>query len=193
MLEVLVASGVIILALGSIITLTWFNIIGQKVSEEEVITSNLAREGIEAVRNFRDTDWLGGSAVINWTGQHTAIAGFNATNNSWSLDYSWLYTLVHPGTKLYLKNNLYVHDAVGSVKTKFNRLITIEYVCLNPNDCPVAAPAGICGPWEGTCSDSDSDGQPDIIAFRVSSKVRRTDDVDSFHDYELTDYLYEWR
>jgi hypothetical protein len=57
-LEVVVAISVIIMGLVSIISLVIFNINTQGYSHNMLIASNLAREGVEVIRNIRDSNWL---------------------------------------------------------------------------------------------------------------------------------------
>src|SRR3989338_965210 len=73
--------------------LTTANLIGQRESEFQIIANNLAREGIEVVRNIRDSNWLGGqdwdNSLVDPGGvNNQAIAQFNAVANSWQLSFN---------------------------------------------------------------------------------------------------------
>jgi hypothetical protein len=57
-LEVVIAISVIIIGLVSIMSLVVFNINVQGYNHNMLIASNLAREGVEVVRNMRDSNWL---------------------------------------------------------------------------------------------------------------------------------------
>lgn len=56
---------IIIVGLLSIMSLVVFNIKIENFNNNMLIASNLAREGIEVVRNRRDTNWLQGDAITN--------------------------------------------------------------------------------------------------------------------------------
>lgn len=57
-LEVVIAISVIVVGLVSIMSLVIFNVGVQSYNHDMLIASNLAREGIEIVRNTRDSNWL---------------------------------------------------------------------------------------------------------------------------------------
>lgn len=173
-MELVVAVGIIIFALTAIITLTLYNLVGQKVSENTIIASNLAREGIEVIRNMRDISWLGGdfSETLVLASDHTVTVVFNDLTNSWSLNQTPNTITAAP---LYLKNNLYVHDASGQ-KTNFYRLLTIDFLC---SDGSIVT--------SGTCSGVS------VVGYRVISAVRWDDRGGKVHNYQLTDYIYDWK
>ena len=58
MLEAIIASGIIVTAVTSSLTLVSAAIGAEKESEGGIIGAGLAREGIEVVRSIRDTNWL---------------------------------------------------------------------------------------------------------------------------------------
>jgi type II secretory pathway pseudopilin PulG len=175
--ELVAAIAIIIFALAGIITLTLVNIIGQKASENSLIASNLAREGIEVVRNLRDTSWLttGFLGDLVSPSDHTVTAEFDITGNVWTLNNS---ADSISEARLYLKNNLYVHDSVGSTPTNFYRLITVDFVCADGSVIT-----------SGTCSG----GTNPVVGYRVKSKVQWHDKGGKTHNYELTDYIYDWK
>ena len=57
-LEVVIAISVVIVGLVSIMSLVIFNINVQGYNHNMLIASNLAREGVEIIRNIRDSNWL---------------------------------------------------------------------------------------------------------------------------------------
>lgn len=58
LLEVIIAIGVILTGVVSTVALAIYSMSVGQVSENQIIGSNLAREGIEVIRNIRDTNWL---------------------------------------------------------------------------------------------------------------------------------------
>jgi prepilin-type N-terminal cleavage/methylation domain-containing protein len=111
----------LVISLGMIGTLSLIsqNIRSQNVNENTMIAYQLAQEGIELVRNIRDTNW-------NY-------------NNDWrtGMDTDGLYTMDYTSTlptklvtqsqgDLYLDTNgMYAHGLLNSPKSGFNRVISI--------------------------------------------------------------------
>ena len=89
LLEMVFAIGILLIVVAAILALTTSNIVGQKESEFQIVANNLAREGIEVVRNIRDSNWLGGQAWDQGLVGNIAIAEFNPANNSWQLDFDY--------------------------------------------------------------------------------------------------------
>jgi len=58
LIETMVAISVIIIGLFSIFALASFSLSSQGASKTQIVATNLAREGIEVVRNIRDSNWL---------------------------------------------------------------------------------------------------------------------------------------
>ena len=58
LIETMVAISVIIIGLFSVFALASFSLSSQGASKTQIIATNLAREGIEVVRNVRDSNWL---------------------------------------------------------------------------------------------------------------------------------------
>ena len=58
MVEVLIALTVLIIGAMGSLRLLGVAGVNNQLTKERVLATNLAREGIEAVRNIRDTNWL---------------------------------------------------------------------------------------------------------------------------------------
>jgi len=58
LLEATVAIGIILIGLGGVMALTFQNLAASNDSVQQIVAMNLAREGIEAVRAIRDSNWL---------------------------------------------------------------------------------------------------------------------------------------
>lgn len=58
MIEVMIAIYLVIVGLLSLMNLVFYNLRAQSFNHNMLISSNLAREGIEVVRNIRDSNWL---------------------------------------------------------------------------------------------------------------------------------------
>lgn len=113
LVEVLVA--LVLLVVGALSALRLLGLAGinNQITKERVIATNLAREGLEAVRNIRDTNWLrfAGERRRCWNNldasqclddnsdgipnipiihQKNYLAKFNDTNFRWELDATGL-------------------------------------------------------------------------------------------------------
>ncbi len=67
LMEVIVAVGVIITALVTIIGLISFSISGIRLNKSKTIAFGLAQEGLEVVKNIRDNNWLNNKrTAANW-------------------------------------------------------------------------------------------------------------------------------
>ena len=97
LIELVVAISVILIGVVSTLVLSLTTIRGGKASEMQVVATNLAREGIEVVRQKRDSNWLeiesSSLPSSQWDqglkngNDYTAIARFDASTSSWTLDY----------------------------------------------------------------------------------------------------------
>ena len=62
LIEVMVAITVIMVGLIGVLGLIIYNISISRASPEKVVAVNLAQEGIEIIRNMRDSNWLAGNS-----------------------------------------------------------------------------------------------------------------------------------
>jgi len=89
---------------------------------ESLVASYLCQEGIELVKNIRDTNWVSGAA--SWeTGLTTCGNGCEAEYSSISLT-AWS----SPGRNLYIQNSTGLYSYTGDIKTPYTRRITITTV-----------------------------------------------------------------
>lgn len=126
LLELVVAFGIIVTGVVGALTLTISNSIAASESAERLIAINLAREGIEVIRNTRDTNWLEGEAWDNGlVGDGEATANFNA--GSWSLDFN-PDSITDSAARLYFHSatGIYNHESTDGAATEYYRLITIN-------------------------------------------------------------------
>lgn len=192
LMEVVVAMGVVLFVLISIVVLVLINSFGQKGSENKVIASNLAREGIETFRNLRDTAKLQKKTLTQLDSDyslsvHYYYLDFTTTGNVWDVkqsNASW------SNTQLYLVPSypLYVPTAAGNSYTAFQRRLTIDPICSDVTRCSTGA-AGICE--DGEFDDCGGAGIS-YIGYRVASAVQWLENNQTV-SISLTDFLYDWR
>ena len=201
LLELIIAISIIITALISIVSLTIMSVSGQKVSENETIAANLSRDGIEVIRNLRDSSFLEGKMIgVDY------ISGFN--NHVGRVSYDTLLSGLQANFDAITDNadvNVVFNDAdtilnrdattgyyhhSGTAATIFRRAIFIDFICQNSSGCT----DGICSTGEASCPDvaTDSDTTADVIGYRITSHVR-WNEKGVTKNYILADYLYQWK
>lgn len=179
LLETIFAIGILLIMVTVVLTLTTSNVIGQKASEFQVVANNLAREGIEVVRNIRDSNWLAGQTWdTGLTGSsNVAIAKFDSTNNTWVLSFTFtddvLYTSTAPLRGIYSHNN-------SGEPSVFRRTLILDDICLDSS------------------GQESIDGLPcDIITeqkigIKITSRINWIERGKS-HQVILEDLIYEWK
>jgi Tfp pilus assembly protein PilV len=141
LLEMIIAAGIIIASVITIISLSIVTIRGGRASEYRVIAANLAREGIEYFRNIRDTNWLvednswdtdldEGAYIIEFNGtdwKKSVSTDINTCSGDQSCNLKIVVAEV-PNKGIYCHNtsSFCVTDASSLRNTQFYRLITIE-------------------------------------------------------------------
>lgn len=187
-MEIVFVLGIIIIAFVGILTLIIANIVGSDVSKTRIVASNLAREGIEVVRQIRDSNWL---AYNDWdlgleglNDDYTAIAFFDEEGTyEWQLDFT-PDSLTDDNTVLFLDatKGLYrqkVDYDLGGMPTFYRRLITLNEIC---RDLTIKTSGEKC---EGIL-------EIPKIGIQVLSEVIWTE-REREHSVVIEDRLYNWR
>lgn len=199
MLEMVVAISVILVGVVSTLTLTIATISGGNISKMQVTASNLAREGIEIVRNLRDqnallieaneldyTLWTNG--LEGGVNAHAAIVDAS----DWSLD-SLNETLEDcikdNNCRLYLDNDNFFshHDKTGQA-TPYWRLVLLHPICMNLadksyNDEEILEP-------NKKCADIGADYSQ--VGIQIISQVQ-WEEKGRAHNTSLEDRIYNWK
>jgi len=119
-IEVMVAVAIISVGMFGVVSMMTQNIIVQPVNKNNLIASMLAQEGLELVRQVRDSNWIGSSTVVGFSSGIPAtstidIGGFKSSG----LDFD------DSAANLYIDNNgFYSHS--GATSTPFKRLLTVS-------------------------------------------------------------------
>jgi type II secretory pathway pseudopilin PulG len=114
LMEAIVAIFVITTGLVGVLSLVSQTIASSTFSKDKLIAAYLAQEGIEIIRNIRDTNWLNGVA---WNTGLTATPNTNVNYNSSNVS--------DMPDGLSFDGSYYVHSA--SPNTPFSRHIEITY------------------------------------------------------------------
>lgn len=150
LLELIVAIGVITVGLFSVWNLFISNFNGEQEAGARILSINLAREGIEIVKNIRDSNWLAiennDSCSYNgvvydpcyWdsglTGDGNGIIQ-NIFSENVAIDYSAADVITDASTAIYIDpvTGLYSHDNSGELTT-YHRLIELKNICCDDLD-----------------------------------------------------------
>jgi len=116
LLDVIFATGIIVIGLVGILGMLRFIIIAGRLSTDRFLAANLAQEGIEMVRAIRDTNWLA-VPPRPWNS--------GLSNGNWRVQYSQTALLADNSSFLNIDGNGY-YSYDGSQATKFKRTITIN-------------------------------------------------------------------
>jgi prepilin-type N-terminal cleavage/methylation domain len=118
LMEILVVLFIVSTAMLGIVSLIIQNIQVQSINKNNLIASSLAQEGIELIRNVRDTNWKNGVDFDT-----------NLSDGFYRTDYrGGIPVYDNSAAKIYLKDGFYVHDNggdTGLVPTIFNRQIAV--------------------------------------------------------------------
>ena len=188
--EAIIATSIVATAVASALTLTAASLNAQKDNEGWMIGTNLAREGVEVVRNIRDSNWLAG---LEWDSglegegyDYTAIAMFDPDSGDWQLEFApdtlgsygtevWRYIAGPIG--VYTQNLGQPNDTIAS---PFHRLLTLDAVCKDQKHNSFAESDEHCPP-----------GKPKV-GIRISSKVAWSSGGRD-RDIEVVETIYDWR
>lgn len=133
LLELIIALGVLTVGVFAVWSLLAANYRGESEVRARVVAINLAREGIEVVKNIRDSNWfkIDNGRGIAWT---DGLIGSDSTARisnllaDVGLDFS-VNNLTDAGAKLYLTDAGYFTSTVTTRPTIYRRLITVKSIC----------------------------------------------------------------
>jgi Tfp pilus assembly protein PilV len=160
MLEAIIATGILVTAISSALTLVTSSIKASKESETSITAGNLAREGVEVVRAIRDSNWLAGKAFddsLFSATDYSGIAIFDPVANSWSINYAAADSTTDSAAKVWRSNGAAAGTTLGlllqaaaqptdTTATQFNRIIETIPLCDDgAGSYLVAAPGADCG------------------------------------------------
>jgi len=166
LLEVSLAMGIIVIGILGVFSLVIQNVQVQSINKNYLIASMLAQEGIELVRNKRDSNWMDTDKPDWYEGITDGDNNFTVDfNNNGVFDFS---VDDISSARLYLdSDNFYTHKSSGNTLTPFSRLISIS-----------------------DFTDKNGDLKEDV--FKVSSRVEW--EIQGKHfNYVAETLLYNWR
>lgn len=129
LIETMVAIGIFITGMISSVALIIGSLAAGQQSSDQIVASNLAWEGIEVVKNIRDSNYLAGAAWnTGLTGADTsAIAIWDDAANTWTINFS-PSALTDAAAVMYRSAGIYKQSTTTppGQATNFSRLITLD-------------------------------------------------------------------
>ena len=201
LLEALVAIFIILGAVISTLTLVISSINAGRISTDKLVASSLAREGIEVVRNIRDSNWLDEDEVwhegildpIAPASLPAAIPIVDETSTG--LDFTpsdfdeECITDKGDCTRIYKSGSLYIQksDPTDLEPTKFYRLLYINRICWSDTEDEKIVPKDSLN----NCYDQFG-GTYSEVGVRIISEVRWPNSG-SNSNVIIEERIYDWR
>jgi len=184
LLETTIALGVIITGIVGMLTLTVSNQSASVESSDRLQAANLAREGVEIVRNIRDSNWLPRGTWdqgLESGTDYTAAPLFDKTTNVWTLNFT-ANDISHDHARLWREGGVYFQSTQatpgGASLTAYRRLIQLDEIC---RDKSVMVSGGACNPAINP-----------KIGIKVQSVVQ-WEAKGSTHELVVEERLFNWR
>ncbi len=187
-MEVMVAVFILSMVLTAILSLVTYTVTGQQASEQSIIAQQLAREGIEVARNFRDSDALMGQQSSQLYSTTTASGSvelkFNPTVNNWDRENCsfcfWLPPAFPGSYQLFLNGGVYRESGTAVEGTSYARRLEFHHICRDAAGVEAVATSGTCAVGSSR------------IGTRVIAHVVWKDHA-QLREVVLYDYLYDWK
>lgn len=201
LIELLVAISIFMIGIMGAFSLSLYNLNTAKENYYRVIAADLTREGIELVRNVRDSNWLAREAnadadlntlaidLYEWD-QNFILSnflvaydtlGFISLDNPVPADLS--AAIADSRSVLYLNNGFYSHDDDGA-STVFRRAINARAICLDDS--------ALGFPSESLAIDLDCLANQQKIGLQITARVQYTYGGRTNH-IDAVETIYNWR
>jgi prepilin-type N-terminal cleavage/methylation domain-containing protein len=200
LIELLAAIAVFFIGILAAFSLSLNNLNTVKENYNRVVAADLAREGIEIVRNIRDSNWLAREANVDSDTSDPDIDLYEwdsgLSSDYFAVDYSGnitspisasdLSTAINDNdsARLYLDGDFYSSVSVSGQATGFRRVVNLKAICLNTD--PAATPPIETVSSNLTCSGSEK------IGLQVTSRVQYTYGSKTNH-IDAVENIYNWR
>jgi len=128
LIEVIVAIGIILTTIVGLIGLSSFSVSSLGTAKSKVIAVNLAQEGIEIVRNIRDSNWITYRTQIDQG--HPEYWSVGLGNGTYRAQYDSASLTANPDNPPLYKNSygFYQYSPTGGTLTPFRRTITLQNI-----------------------------------------------------------------
>jgi type II secretory pathway pseudopilin PulG len=209
LLETVIAIGIILFGLLSVIALSTSSLVVSTISSDEFLATNFAREGIEVARHVRDSNWLAFdtdgttlwnqelvsgtdySAVMSLT-EGAASGGFfqfdpnafgdtcvSSTGPAYDCTALWYDSSRH----IYFQTTASDFDSTLYTETAFSRMVYLYPLCRNDADETDEVVV-----TSGTCALGYTQ-----VGIDVRSEVQWPGRNAVTSSYILEEYIYDWK
>ncbi|MFH0804812.1 MAG: hypothetical protein V1916_01295 [Patescibacteria group bacterium] len=194
LLEMLIAVFILVAATTATLTLIISSINAGKESRSKMIATSLAREGVELVRNIRDSNWIDPSPLYWDTGisfcpstcDPTAVPTVDEVNPM-TLNFA-ASSFTDAAAAVKLSANRYLQNTAAGSYSTFYRLIYITQIC---QDAAGAEKLASAINNTDACNSGDFVGYPTKVGIRVVSEVRWPSPAG--RKVQVEDRLYNWQ
>lgn len=213
LIEVIISIAVFTIGIMGVLGLSTSNYYDARHITDRNVATNLAREGIELIRNVRDSNWLKIDSNLTCAANPcTWDYGIDGTEDYVFIDYEDSVSTpvssacvgdpvdcvgTYPETRLYINgDNYYYHDTAApptGTASKFFRAIRLKRICLN-SDGEITAGVSDPSTFEYTTSGMGDNCDPldSQVGIEMLSHVQW--DKNGTTDYiEMVDSIYNWR
>lgn len=182
LLEVVVAIGVLSTGVFSAVTLMTSGLNAALEAEARLKASNLAREGVEAARSIRDSNWLQSNVwdagLVGPGFDYNGAAIFDADTGIWSIDFD-LNNISDADALFRVGADGLFRQASSGTDTHFRRLITLSPICLD----------SVSGVYTiiqlGICSDKKVGAEiKSEVVWNVGARTHKMSFVENLYDWK---------
>ncbi len=152
LVELIVAIAVIEIGIFAVWSLFLVNFNAEREAETRIVGVDLAREGIEAIKNIRDSNWLkNGSNFLTMPDAKIWSWDQNLTAGEYAINYDSLIPDSADYADIYLNGDGFYNDAQIGQKTIYRRIVTLQDIC---------------------CLDSDDNSQCDNTEYSIVGRMQ---------------------
>jgi len=190
LVELIVAIAVIEIGLFSVWSLFLVNFNAEREAEYRIVGVNLAREGIEVIKNIRDSNWLKRKYNVYSDNNNLNIWTWdqNLEAQTCTVDFDSTEPEDESLAQLYLNNDGFYNNDITGKKTDYSRKIIIKDICCtddNPEDFK-------CDKIEYNIADDGCGGDElkiginvvSQVSWQISSKDRQATVEDNLYDWQ---------
>ncbi len=189
LVEVIIAIAIIATGVVGALTLTFSSLSYSETSVKQIVAANLAREGIEIIRNNRDSNWLEGDHWLEpyWTASdYDGIIEFDPATNLYNLNTVPDYAGFDTNTTELLLNadNLYLHSSVDAtgIPTGYHRMFYGYVITCQHN---------VSGNLRSIISTQTCNAVETEVGVKMVVEVR-WQEKSGVKTYKLEENLYNW-
>ena len=186
LIELLAAVVIIQIGLFSVWSLFLVNYNATQESKMRIVAINLAREGVEIVKNKRDSNWLKRASNIKTVDNYFWTWDNGLSNGGYIVDYhNQNLVPLASGTspRLYIKDGFYSSDTTGS-STLYSRKLTINSICCTDAEPDFKCDNSVYTTSSLACSLRIGINVISEVSWEIGTKMRKTVVEENLYDWQ---------